>query len=233
MVGILIQARLGSSRLPGKTMLPLTNNLLVVDAVYQRCKMSNATSKVVICISNSYKDDGLAEYLGSKKIEFFRGSEENLTLRFYEACKQYNLSSFIRVTGDNPLVDPKLIDSFISLNKEYRFINGYSPKLLPNGTVISRINKSLLYDILNSDATLEELEHVVTSRIANNESYSYPVDDEFKYPEARYCLDVFEDYLVLLELFKNPGILSMNTKQIVEIYNNSKKENWEYARRGY
>ena len=233
MVGILIQARLGSSRLEGKTMLPLTKNLLVIDAVYKRCKMSNGASKVAVCISDSHKDDRLADYLDTKKIDYFRGSEENLVLRFYEACNQYNLSSFVRVTADNPLVDPILIDDFISFKKEYRFIDGYSPKLLPNGTVISRIDKTLLLDILNSAIRGEELEHVVTSRIAIGESFSYPVANAYRYPNARYCLDVFEDYLVLLELFKNEGIISMSTKEIVDLYNNSKKENWKYARKGY
>lgn len=233
MVGVLIQARLGSSRLPGKTMLPLTKDLLVIDAVYQRCKMSSKASKVAFCISNSKNDDRLADYLDSKNIDFVRGSEDNLTLRFYEACNQYKLSSFVRVTADNPLVDPWLIDSFISFDKELRFIDGYSPKLLPNGTVISRLNKSLLLDIINSDSNKEELEHIVTSRIAQEESYSFPVKTEFSYPNARYCLDVFEDYLVLLELFKDSDILSKSTNEIVKIYDKSEKDNWKYAAQGY
>lgn len=230
--GILIQARMSSNRLPGKSLMNLTNTLKVIDSVYLRCSKSILNKKIIFCISESTEDDALNDYLIKKSYKTFRGSENNLVKRFHDACKINSLSSFIRVTGDNPLVDPEIIDYFASLSPNKDFIDGFSPKKLPNGTIVSRISFKLLKFLLENEKNHEHLEHVVTSTLISSRVVPN-IKKEWISPKTRYCIDYNEDYLFLKKLFKIENILESNTEQLISIYKTLEPENINIALKGY
>jgi len=231
-IGILIQARMSSNRLPGKSLINLTKELKVVDAVYLRCSQSKLNENIIFCISNNKTDDPLYEYLKDRKYKIIRGSENNLVQRFYDACKENALSSFIRVTGDNPLVDPEIINYFSLLESNLDFIDGYSPKKLPNGTIVSRMSLSLLRFLIKNEKRTEHLEHVVTSDLISKRFFP-KFKKEWINPKVRYCIDYNEDYKFLKKLFEIDKILNLKTKDLISLYGKLDPENIKFAIREY
>ena len=230
---ILVQCRMGSSRLPGKSLFSLTESINVVDSVFSRISKSKETDNIIFCIPKSSTDITLAKYLQKKNIIFFRGNDNDLIKRFGETCKHYNIDQFVRVTADNPLVDPEVIDYFFSINDKYNFIDGYSPKKLPNGTVISRFNSNLIYYLDKIEKSKRNREHIVTCPYLLKNNFIPKIPKRWSNPFVRYCLDNIEDYNYLKKIFLNKDILNYNTEMLIKLYETSNPENIKYAEKRY
>ena len=96
---------MGSSRLPGKVLLPLGNKP-AIEHVVERARMIEGVTKVVLATSVSEMDDPLAVFCESKNIPLFRGSEEDVLDRYYRAAAHFHANVIIRINGDCPLLDP-------------------------------------------------------------------------------------------------------------------------------
>lgn len=217
MKAILIQARMGSERLPGKSMLNLNNELKVIDAVYHRCKQSKCAEEVIVCIPNTEIDRVLEDHLTHKKIKFFKGHPTDLVERFSEAAHFHKIEQFIRVTGDSPLVDPEVIDYFFKIDRNKSFIDGFFSKRLPDGTVISRLDSKILFSIDQKESDVFNREHVVTSKFLNKYRYVPEIPKKWNNPQIRYCLDTEEDYELLTKLFSVNEILNYKTEDIISL----------------
>ena len=113
MIGCIIQARTGSTRLPWKVMQKIDNNSTVLDYVINQVKSSKRIKKIIVATTNLTEDDVICEYLASQKIEFFRGSSEDVLDRYYQCAKKFTIDNIVRITADNPLIDPDIIDLVI------------------------------------------------------------------------------------------------------------------------
>lgn len=103
---------MSSSRLPGKVIMPILGNPIIWHIV-RRLELVNTIDQVVLATTNSKKDDRLAEFCRKAGISVYRGSEEDVLDRFYKAAKKFGGDHLIRITGDCPLVDPKLVTRLI------------------------------------------------------------------------------------------------------------------------
>jgi spore coat polysaccharide biosynthesis protein SpsF len=108
----IIQARMGSTRLPGKTMKNLCGKPLLWYS-YSRASQSIRTANTVIATTVSPLDDAIIGWCAAQNIPFFRGSEEDVLERYYQCAKENEASIIVRLTADNPFCDPKVIDSLI------------------------------------------------------------------------------------------------------------------------
>ena len=114
----LVAVRLKSTRLPGKALL-LLQGKPVLGHLMDRVSRSNIPEKTVICTSTHSQDDAICEFAMTNNSSFFRGHPENVLLRFIEAAEEHSASHIVRITGDNPLTDPFLIDEMIEKHKNY------------------------------------------------------------------------------------------------------------------
>lgn len=108
-IGIIIQARMLSTRLPGKVLKRIIANDTMLDCVINRVKYSRVNN-IIVATSTKTEDDVIAKYCQDHQITCYRGSEENVLERYYLAAKKYNLDIIIRITSDCPLIDPFLIN---------------------------------------------------------------------------------------------------------------------------
>ena len=108
----IIQARMSSSRLPGKVLKKVQNKTLIEILIY-RLLLSKRIDKIIIAITLNTSDDILARHLDEKGYQYFRGNEQNVLDRYYKAAIQTNASTIVRITGDCPLIDPSVVDSTI------------------------------------------------------------------------------------------------------------------------
>ena len=113
---LIIQARMGSTRLPGKSMLDLGGKPLI-GWVIHRVKKTSLVDKVVLSTTQK-PEDNILEVIGLEYgIDVFRGSENDLVDRYYQAAKKYKADLVVRVPGDNALPEPKEIDRVITFHK--------------------------------------------------------------------------------------------------------------------
>ena len=108
----IIQARTGSTRLPGKVMYPLDGSP-ALEHVVRRVDTAKRVDDVVVATSTNSPDDVIATYAPEFRAEVVRGSEADVLGRFEVAVEKYEPEVIVRVTGDCPLIDPKVIDAVI------------------------------------------------------------------------------------------------------------------------
>lgn len=121
-VVLIMQARMGSTRLPGKSLMSLAGKPLIVRIIERvgRCKK---VDKIVLATTQNTEDDPLANIGNIMGIEVFRGSENDLVDRYYQAALKNNADFVVRLPADNPVVEPEEIDRIIEyhLNSDVDF----------------------------------------------------------------------------------------------------------------
>lgn len=113
----IIQARMGSTRLPGKVMKPLAGHPMLWHVV-QRVRAAPGLGQVVVATTDSSKDDEIRAFCDSENISLFSGSQEDVLDRFYQAARSFGADPIVRVTADCPLVDPAIIGQLLLLFAE-------------------------------------------------------------------------------------------------------------------
>jgi spore coat polysaccharide biosynthesis protein SpsF (cytidylyltransferase family) len=131
MIPIVIQARLGSTRLPGKVLMPIGGST-VLGRVIERCRLARRAGEIVVATSDLASDDPLAEHARTLGVEVHRGSERDVLDRYIGAAERIGAGTVVRITADCPLLCPEVLDRVIELHDEalhdYSYIDGY-----PNG----------------------------------------------------------------------------------------------------
>ncbi|MEJ7645268.1 MAG: glycosyltransferase family protein [Chryseolinea sp.] len=160
-IGAIIQARIGSARLPEKVLMPLPypygKPLLgwVIDSLHGSKKIN----RIVVATSEKADDDAIEKFCEQKNISCLRGSEDDVLRRFLDVIARFNFDIIIRVTGDNPIIDAGILDSVIEFHirseNEYTVTQG-----LPTGMNIEVVSTIALRSISNLDLTAQEREHV-------------------------------------------------------------------------
>ena len=109
----IVEARLNSKRLPNKVLMKIQGRE-ILKIILERLKYSKKIDSIVVATTKNKKDNKLENFLKKNKYNFYRGSEKNIINRIIGAGDEYNADIIIRLTGDNPLVDPKMIDCMLS-----------------------------------------------------------------------------------------------------------------------
>ena len=157
----IIQAKMNSVRLPGKVMMDVGGHLMI-DWVIRRTNLSSRVSQTVVATTEKGFDDPLVSWCILNGHDYFRGSEEDVLLRFYLCAKKYNADLIVRVTADDPLKDPlvldKAIDKLMKSNADY--CSNTIDVTYPEGLDIEVFTFEAL-EKANNDAKLSsEREHV-------------------------------------------------------------------------
>lgn len=161
-VGAIIQARMGSSRLPNKILkkLPYFSEETILSNIILRASEVKEIDEIIVATTQNIEDDKIEEYCKSKNIKCYRGSENNVLKRFYEAAKVNELDIIIRLTSDNPIIDINLLSETISFFREKGNINYLKTTNTPIGMGVEIFDKnSLEINYVNSKDKFEQ-EHV-------------------------------------------------------------------------
>jgi len=130
----IIQARLGSTRLPQKILLDLCGKP-VIQRVYERACKIDKTDDVIVATTLSNSDDRLADFCRNNGIPLFRGSENDVLDRYYRAAKHFKADAVIRITGDCPLIDPAVVNLVVLTfrSAEVDYASNVQPPTYPDG----------------------------------------------------------------------------------------------------
>lgn len=195
----IVQARLTSSRLPEKVLMELGDSKLsILEHVNMRLNKSSKIDKVVFAIPDTPLNDKLADFLDKKKIEHYRGSENDVLGRFYHCAEKYSPKLIVRATCDNPCVDWRLADEMIEGlgDADYMYC-----KETPLGTSVEVLTSNALNEAFYHAKAPEEREHVCPYITRRNEKF---ICKQYPYNKLSYRLTVDEeaDYELMNEIYK-------------------------------
>ena len=109
---VIVQARMGSTRLPGKSIIKL-GDYKVIEWIILRLKLCQKITKIILATTKKKDDDILCEIAKKNGIDYFRGPEKDVLKRFLYAGDYFNVENIVRVCADRPFIDPSLIDSLV------------------------------------------------------------------------------------------------------------------------
>ena len=173
MIGLIVQARMGSSRLPGKVMMQIDGkNPLLYYAIKQN-KVSKYGKNLVIATTTKPEDDIIEEYAKKNNIMIFRGSSENVLDRYYQCAKKFSFDIIIRITADNPLIDPTIVDLAIEKfnSDSFDYLTNTRKRSFPYGTEVEVFTFSALEKAWKNSTEPFELEHVTPYFYNNPEQF--------------------------------------------------------------
>lgn len=168
MIDAIIQARMGSSRLPGKVLMKL-NGASVLQCLINQLAYSKLLNRKIIATSTNEEDNVIFEYAKTTAINLFRGNSLDVLDRYYQCAKYFSIQHIVRITADCPLIDPQIIDKTIELYKKSNFdyVNNFHKRTFPSGTEVEVFSFSTLEKTWKNAKKSSEREHV-TSYINNN-----------------------------------------------------------------
>jgi len=220
-VTTVIQARMGSSRLPGKVLLPLAGKPLLVRMV-ERVKASKYCGKVVVATTYLSEDDPIVDVCMNNSISFYRGHPIDLLDRHLNVGKKYNSNTVVKIPSDCPLIDPSVIDKVIKyyLDKypSFDFVSNLHPPTYPDGNDVEIFSLESLEKAWEEADKKLEREHTTP--------YLWENPDKFKIGNVtwetgldysmthRFTIDYEEDYKFIAgiydELYDINNIFSLN-----------------------
>ena len=194
-INTIIQARMGSTRLPGKVLKQLSGKP-IIQHIIERVRDVKEVAQIIVATSDQTEDDSLVEYIsGLDDVFCFRGSELNVLNRFYHAYKEFPSDMVIRVTGDCPLIDPPLLRRLITLliesNSRYATTEGF-----PLGVSAEIFTNELLEEAYSCADRPYEFEHVTPYMYTRQESIVKLLSEE-DLSGVRLTVDTAEDYLLV------------------------------------
>jgi spore coat polysaccharide biosynthesis protein SpsF len=159
----IIQARLGSTRLPGKVLMPLGGRP-ALDHVIERVTAAKTVDLVVIATTLAPGDDPIADYCARNGIACVRGSEDDVLSRYLDAMRLWPSDIVVRITADCPLTDPALIDDVVAALKADATLDYHSntlpPRRIPHGLDVEAFRRAVLERAGREATRADEREHV-------------------------------------------------------------------------
>ena len=205
----IIQARMGSSRLPGKSM-EIINKKPMIYHVIKQISFSTMINEIILATTDKPQDDVLSDYVSGLGIKVHRGNEQNVLSRYYNAALEANADIFVRNTGDNPLVDPTIIDNFINvmIDGDYEYVSNNIDRSYPRGYDVEVVNFESFEKIYQKATKSEYLEHVTIYYKEYLEEFKYRSmisKNKYKYPNIRLTVDTVEDLELIKKIYNEFG----------------------------
>jgi spore coat polysaccharide biosynthesis protein SpsF len=212
---------MGSTRLPGKIMLPLAEKPLIL-RMYERVAKSNYVGKIIVAITKEPEDDGLLKICKQNNIETYRGNTLDLLDRHYQAAKKYQAEVVLKIPSDCPLIDPQIIDKvilyYINNKDKYDFVSNLHPPSYPDGNDVEIMSfKTIENAWINAKKDFER-EHTTPYIWENPDKFrigNVVWDTRLDYSMThRFTIDYKEDYefikRVYDELYEKNNKFSLN-----------------------
>ena len=223
-VGIIVQTRTGSSRLPAKVMMKADDKSLMIDYVINQLKHSKLHDKIVVATTDLKQDDVIFDHVTNRNVSCFRGDEKNVLERHYQCAKKYDFSTIVRIPSDKPLIDPTIVDSviekfqsnsydylsnfFIDVNDNDRFIPSY-----PSGTEVEIFSFTALETAWKNATSEEEREHVTPYLYSHPEKFNTStLKSKNNLSQFRWALDYENDLklirIIISKITKRPILMN-------------------------
>lgn len=204
---IIVQARMGSTRLPGKILMDLAGKPLLIRLI-EGLSTSTHNVKLIVATSINPENDKLIEVLDEYNIMHYRGSENDVLSRFIDSVKIYEPDIVVRATADDPLMSSEcmdiLIDNLIENDLDYTFMLG-----APLGISVEVINANVFLQLeQENDLTEKDKEHVTTYIKSHPDKFKIKYLNalrKFNYPDLSFTVDTIEEFNYIQDIYNRFG----------------------------
>ena len=237
-VDIIVEARLGSSRFPGKVLKKIGNKT-ALEVMIERLKYIPGIDDIIIATTKNKEDIKIIQIAKKNKVKFYRGSKKDVLKRVLMAAKKFRTEIIVEITGDNPLIDykisSKVIKFFLRNIKKYDYVSNDLALYLENNSTVFPLGFStkvfstkLLQKVDRIAKHPLDREHVVNYIVKNFKKYKiFNVDlpKFLKKQNFRLTMDYKEDYEVIKKVYYNlyPKNKKFASKDIINYFKNNPK----------
>lgn len=204
-----IQARMGSTRLPGKVLLDLAGEPMLARVV-NRSRRAEMLDKVVVATTKKSRDNAIVELCESRGWLYSRGSEDDVLDRYFQTAKQYDTDVVVRITSDCPLIEPDIIDmgvqEFLQGESIDYVSNTLPPRTFPRGLDVEVIAFEALERAWREDDTSAWREHVTPYIHRHPEEFALKaITNDQDYSFMRWTVDTPEDLAFVRRIYEHFG----------------------------
>lgn len=228
--GVIVQARMGSTRLPGKMLFPLAGKP-VLEQVLARLRRCQAVDHVIVATSVEPKDDPIAAWADWLEVPCFRGNEEDVLERFYLAAVEHRLDVILRVCADCPLIDSDLTDAMVrrfhelnALHEPCDYLTNILERTYPRGLDVEVFSFDALKKAHLQDTNPQSREGVTVFIFTHKDQFVlYNYSGEQDYSCYRWTLDTVDDYRLLCKIYNalylvNPAFAWTDVVRLLETH---------------
>ena len=201
----IVQARMGSNRLPNKMMKDIVGKPLI-QHVFERLSQSRFIDKIILATTDKRIDDCLSDQINNLGYNVYRGSENDVLDRYYQASLAYKPRGIVRISGDCPLIDPRVIDEVVDyfLHNNYDYVSNTNPPTFPDGLDVEVISFKALQKAASEANLMSEREHVVPYIVKNSDMFRISniinSSDDLSY--MRWTVDTHRDLKFVRKIFE-------------------------------
>ena len=237
MLCCIIQARMGSSRLPGKAMMNVDDKNTLLYYVIQQLKFSKLAKNMMIATTTSEKDDDIVNFAIKMNLNYFRGEMDNVLDRYYQCAKNFSISTIVRISADDPLIDPTVVDRIIEKfnSNSYDYVSNVHPRTFPQGIEIEIFSIEALESAWKNAKKTSEKDHVTPYMYNNKEKFRienvehsknlsslrWTVDTQNDLDLVRLIISKIQKTPILITdildvLYKEPDLLNINKDHVID-----------------
>jgi len=203
---VIVQARMGSSRLPGKVLKKILGRPMLDLQVERLSRVRNA-NEIIVATSDAFGDNAIVELCNDLAVPCFRGSEDDVLSRYYDAARAAHAGVVVRVTGDCPLIDPdlinKIIDEYTTNRKNIDYCSNTLQRTFPRGLDTEVFSMKALEEAHAEATEQPDREHVTTYIWRQPERFRLrAVCAENDYSDHRWTVDTVQDLVLVRKLFE-------------------------------
>jgi len=199
----IIQARMGSTRFPGKVMVRV-GRLTLLEVLIKRLHGAKSLAEILVATTTSKEDDKLAALLRARKISVFRGSQKDVLARYVQAARKARADVVVRITGDCPLVDGTLVDAVVEDFQKggADYVSNIDPPTFPDGLDVEVFSRQALLEADRKAKGTQEREHVTPYLRKKGSFKKRNIANPVDLSGERWTVDEPEDLAVARKVFQ-------------------------------
>lgn len=220
-VGAIIQARMGSTRLPGKALLDIDGPSMLARVV-ARTSRARTIQRVIVATTTNAQDDALAEHARALPVDVFRGDEEDVLDRYYQAAAHHALDVVVRITSDCPLLDPDLADDVVRLVLDAPGRVDYAANTLrrtyPRGLDVEAVPFATLERVWRDATSFHQRAHVFPYIHEHPDQFSMAgTADTVDRSHMRWTVDTADDLIFVREVCRDLGTREFTWRDVLNV----------------
>jgi spore coat polysaccharide biosynthesis protein SpsF len=200
-----VEARMSSTRLPGKTLMTIAGKTLL-ELVVERLRSAKKVDEVVIATTSNPRDDAIVSFCKQHNIAVFRGSEEDVLGRVYEAAKTFKADLIVQAGADSPFYDPVLLDTLIGIyqNGTYAYVANDMKLTFPEGVDAHIMSMKILKEIhlfATKPRDRDDVPRYIWDHPEQYPIFNLEAPPGLNRPDIRLTLDYEEDLILTRKIY--------------------------------
>ena len=202
---VIIQVRTDSKRLPNKVLMKIKDKP-ILQHIVSSLKYCKKLDQIIVATSTLKADDQIEKLCSKMKVKCFRGSSSNVLKRYYDCAKKFHGDIIVRITGDNPLIDPTIVDKAISLliKKKFDYVSNMVHQSFPIGYLVEVFTFSTLKRMFDCHVDNQSKEHVTFQLRKNPKEFKigeFFAPKNKQRPNWRLTVDYLDDLNLIKKIY--------------------------------